>query len=49
MTIETAKSAVSMAVKHLKRESPGQSLGVIFFGGEPLLMRDLIVEMIRHC
>ena len=49
MSIETAKSAVSMAVDHLKQESPGASLGVIFFGGEPLLMRDLIVNTIRHC
>lgn len=49
MTIETAKSAVSMAVEHLKQESPGGSLGVIFFGGEPLLMRDMIGDVVRHC
>jgi len=28
---------------------PDQSVGVIFFGGEPLLMRDLISQVIRYC
>ncbi len=49
MTLETTKSAIGMAVEHLNRDSPGGSLGVIFFGGEPLLMRDLIVDTILHC
>ena len=49
MTIETAKAAVALAVEAVKRESPGQSLGIIFFGGEPLLQRDLIIETVGHC
>jgi uncharacterized protein len=47
MTFETAKAAVALAIKAAR--APGQSLGIIFFGGEPLLKRDLIVETVRHC
>ncbi len=46
MTLDTAKAAISLAMKAI---GPEQSLGVIFFGGEPLLKRDLIQETIRHC
>jgi uncharacterized protein len=49
MTFETAKSAISMAIELMNRENPGQSVGVIFFGGEPLLKRDLIAQIVRHC
>ncbi|MDO8586679.1 MAG: radical SAM protein, partial [Armatimonadota bacterium] len=49
MTFDTVKSAISMSMDMLKRESPDQSLGVIFFGGEPLLKRDLIEQTVRHC
>ena len=49
MTFDTAKAAIAMAMEELYREQPGQSLGVIFFGGEPLLMRNLITETVRHC
>jgi uncharacterized protein len=49
MTFETAKAAIALARTHLTRTQPDQSLGVIFFGGEPLLKRDLIAKIIRHC
>jgi uncharacterized protein len=49
MTFETVKAAVALATDALKRESRDQSLGVIFFGGEPLLKRELIAETVRHC
>ncbi|MEN6370598.1 MAG: radical SAM protein [Armatimonadota bacterium] len=47
MTLDTIKSAISMAMNDKK--TPDESLGVIFFGGEPLLKRDLIAETVRHC
>lgn len=49
MTFETARMAVEMAIDLMNREHPGQSVGVIFFGGEPLLKRDLIAQIVRHC
>jgi uncharacterized protein len=49
MTIDTAKATVALARDILQRESPEQSLGIIFFGGEPLLMRPVIEETVRHC
>ena len=49
MTFETARAAVALAVDTMQREHPGQSVGVIFFGGEPLLKRDLIAQIVNHC
>jgi len=49
MSFETVKAAIRHALSEVDRENPGQSLGVIFFGGEPLLMRDLIAKTVRHC
>ncbi|NCO38069.1 MAG: radical SAM/SPASM domain-containing protein [Armatimonadetes bacterium CG_4_10_14_3_um_filter_66_18] len=49
MSLETAKAAVALGMEVLRRERPGGSLGVIFFGGEPLLKRNLIAEVVRHC
>ena len=46
MSLETARAAIALALDD--RQTPGQSLGIIFFGGEPLLRRDLIQEIIRH-
>jgi uncharacterized protein len=46
MSLETAKAAIDLALADSK--APGQSLGVIFFGGEPLLRRDLISQIMRH-
>lgn len=46
MSLETAKAAIDLALKDQK--SPGQSLGVIFFGGEPLLRRELIQQIMQH-
>jgi uncharacterized protein len=47
MTLATAQQAIALAAARLP--APGESLGVIFFGGEPLLMRDRIVQIVRHC
>lgn len=44
MSIETARKAVDMA-----SEGSKASRGIIFFGGEPLLCRDLIYEAIEYC
>lgn len=46
MSLETAKAAIDLALKDAA--APGQSLGIIFFGGEPLLRRDLILQVLRH-
>ena len=46
MSLETAKAAIELARND--RQTPEQSLGIIFFGGEPLLRRDLILEVVRH-
>lgn len=49
MTFDTAKAAVKMSVELAKRDLPDQSLGIIFFGGEPLLVSGLIEQMVRYC
>ncbi len=43
MSFETAKRAVDIAA------TPNASTGIIFFGGEPLLHKDLIYETIDYC
>ena len=40
MSLETAKAAIGLALND--RQTSGQSLGIIFLGGEPLLRRNLI-------
>lgn len=49
MTFDTVKHAISLATAEINRANPGQSLGIIFFGGEPLLKRELIGDTVRHC
>lgn len=49
MTPEIARGAVRLAMEANEKRSPGKSLGIIFFGGEPLLMRGLIEDTLRHC
>lgn len=49
MTFATVQAAIRLALESHAREKPGHSLGVIFFGGEPLLQRDLIVRTVRWC
>ncbi len=49
MTLETAKAAIALAMDDLRAKESDASLGVIFFGGEPLLMRGLIADIVRHC
>jgi uncharacterized protein len=44
MNMETARKAVNLAAKGSK-----SSVGIIFFGGEPLLHKDLIKETIEYC
>jgi uncharacterized protein len=49
MTFDTAKSAISLALNLKNPLAEDQSIGVIFFGGEPLLKRDLITQIVHHC
>ena len=49
MTPEIAEAAVRLALETSQREDPGQNIGIIFFGGEPLLRRDLIEHTLRYC
>jgi uncharacterized protein len=44
MDIETIKKAVN-----LTPSKAGESIGIIFFGGEPLLHKELIFETIEYC
>jgi len=46
---ETARSAVDLAVDLCRRENTDQSVGIVFFGGEPLLRRDLIGRTVLYC
>jgi len=47
--METARLAVDLGLAELAARGSDRSLGVVFFGGEPLLQSDLILETIRHC
>jgi len=49
MSFDTAVAAIELGRQALARQRPDGSLGVIFFGGEPLLQRDLIARLVRHC
>jgi len=49
MTPEIAEAAVRLAVENSGRKNDDQSIGIIFFGGEPLLRRDLIEHTVRYC
>jgi uncharacterized protein len=43
MTREVGRAAIDFALR-----DAGETPGIIFFGGEPLLKRDLIVDLVRH-
>jgi uncharacterized protein len=49
MTIDTMQRAIKIAAQEHRCRGAEQGLGVVFFGGEPLLRRDLIAETVRHC
>jgi uncharacterized protein len=52
MTLVTARAAIGLAIEKIHRdqgEGEQPSLGIIFFGGEPLLQRDLITQIVRYC
>jgi uncharacterized protein len=49
MTLETVRAAVAFARQRATETGHQDSLGISFYGGEPLLMRDLIAETVRHC
>jgi len=44
MTFDTAKKAVDMA-----SSAGSESVGIIFFGGEPLVKRELIYDIVQYC
>jgi len=48
MSLETACAAVRLAAETCRAEDPEQSVGIIFFGGEPLLRRELIEDVVRY-
>jgi uncharacterized protein len=49
MSLDTAIAAVDFAVDLSAKERPGPSVGIIFFGGEPLLQRELIQQVAVYC
>ncbi len=49
MAPETARAAIDLALRMNAQGSREQSLGVVFFGGEPLLCVDLIRSVIAYC
>jgi uncharacterized protein len=49
MNLETARRAITIGIRDNQRRNSDQNLGVIFFGGEPLLKRELIYEIVRYC
>lgn len=49
MTVGTMRAAVDLALDVTQRETPAWPVEIVFFGGEPLLKRDLIAETVRYC
>ena len=49
MSWETARAAIGLTADLCRRENTDRSAGIVFFGGEPLLRRDLIVETVNYC
>ena len=49
MPLDVAKAAVDLASNVSRKENPEQSIGIIFFGGEPLLRRETIEQTIAYC
>ncbi|MDT8388886.1 MAG: SPASM domain-containing protein [Lentisphaeria bacterium] len=49
MTPETMRAAVAFACEQTRGTGHEDSIGVSFYGGEPLLVKDLIAETVRHC
>jgi uncharacterized protein len=45
MSSDTLKKAIALAV----RQTAGQTVGIAFFGGEPLLHMELITEAVEYC
>lgn len=44
MTLETAEAALALAA----RRTPGGSAGIVFFGGEPLVVQDLVRDIVAR-
>jgi uncharacterized protein len=49
MSLATLRAAIDLAEVETARQHPRESVGIVLFGGEPLLRRDLVVEAVRHC
>lgn len=45
MSVDVLKKAISLAAK----QPAGQAVGIAFFGGEPLLHKELITEAVNYC
>ena len=48
MSFDTAKKAVDLVCMKSKEEN-GSSSGIVFFGGEPLIEKDLIFDTVDYC
>ncbi len=49
MSFETAQKAIQMSLRMLEEKQSDSSLGIVFFGGEPLLRKPLIREIMTYC
>jgi len=49
MSLETAQKAIEMSLADSKLKNRWQSLGIVFFGGEPMLYKKLIQEIVEYC
>jgi uncharacterized protein len=49
MSVNTMRRAIEFAANERKAHGDSEGVGVVFFGGEPLLQRELIRETVRYC
>ncbi len=49
MAMDTVRQAIAWAIQSRSGDASNENVGVVFFGGEPLLRRDLVRETVRHC
>jgi len=49
MTFDTVKAAIKLAMKNDDPDFPSADIGIGFYGGEPLLKRELIYQTVTYC